>query len=365
MKFSATGTIALLAVAVGLSFNTPEGLPPVCDAGNVLWVECDGPVSTCPLDGRASYDPEQDQLTYYWEDDNPYSWFSDPTSPTPVLFVDMGEACSVECGAIRLTVTDPTGQSSTCTTAVMFEDTTPPSLVRPADVLVEWDGGWPFQTDPAVTGQAIGVDVRDPNPLVYYRDVVSPGMPPSGIEQVVHRTWFARDMCGLEVTDMQTITIVGPSFYDIVTMDLMPGSCPNYFSTRSHGTFTVTLFGDEEFFAGSSLDLGLCRADGAGTFCNPIWGSVVDAGSPVPGTPCGSLVPDGYLDLVLTFDVHEAIDVMGLRALGDSTNLMVELQGTDPDGQPFATRDSLLVINLQARDVPFKARPDTQEFFDF
>ena len=203
--------------------------PPVCDAGAVGFVECSGQITTVMLDGTASFDPEGGPLQYLWTEVCPNETLDDPTSPTPTLTIDMTGLCSLECGAIRLRVTDDQGASSSCTTAVLVEDTQPPMLSVPADRLELWTTGWPTQVDPMTNpavGMATAVDVCSPNPTVTFTDQVVPGVPPSGIEQVVTRTWTATDFCGNQVSDTQVITIVGPSFFDPFQMQILPGRCP-------------------------------------------------------------------------------------------------------------------------------------------
>ncbi|MDX1476122.1 MAG: dockerin type I domain-containing protein [Saprospiraceae bacterium] len=84
----------------------------------------------------------------------------------PVTFAD--SAPSNECPAriVRTyTAIDDCGNVATCTQYIYLEDTEPPTLFVPADITVEC----PSDTDPGISGQAIGID-NCGQPTVSYTD---------------------------------------------------------------------------------------------------------------------------------------------------------------------------------------------------
>jgi len=92
--------------------------PPVANAGVDQTVECTGIGGTSvTLNGSASSDPDNDQLTYTWT-----GQFGTVIGPTPTLILPMGAS------TITLTVTDGKGAASSDEVIVNIADATPPSI---------------------------------------------------------------------------------------------------------------------------------------------------------------------------------------------------------------------------------------------
>lgn len=98
----------------------PVNQAPVANAGTNQTVECAGPSGTkVTLNGSASSDHDGDALTYKWTDP---SNAIVGTSATVTVTAPMGTT------TYTLTVTDAGGLSSTASTQVTVQDTTPPTL---------------------------------------------------------------------------------------------------------------------------------------------------------------------------------------------------------------------------------------------
>ena len=95
--------------------------PPVADAGGPYHEGCGRPPTMIQLDGTDSFDPDGDDLTYFWVSACPGALFDDPTSPTPLLFIDAPPPCPLWC-SVELTVTDPYGESDTDKTLIVLSD---------------------------------------------------------------------------------------------------------------------------------------------------------------------------------------------------------------------------------------------------
>jgi hypothetical protein len=175
--------------------------PPVCDADGPYVAECGGATTEITLDGTGSSDPDDDLLAYSWTSDCSGAYFDDNTSPTPTLMLNTSNGCNVICNVI-LTVTDEAGCSDMCETTVTIQDTMPPDIICPDDSTIECDES----SDPGNTGESIATDDCDPNPIINFSDVVTPGDCPN--EETITRTWTATDYCGNSRSCVQTIDVV-------------------------------------------------------------------------------------------------------------------------------------------------------------
>lgn len=335
------GALAGLAAAALAGGNQP----PVCDAGPVALVEANGPVTAVQLDGTGSYDPDQTELTLLWSHPSSDVWFDDPTSPTPIMFTAIPQGmCVFECPQIFLTVSDG-DFSSTCHTAALISDTTPPDMQMPEDVLMLWAGGVAAnQHDPDAMGRATAVDLLTPTTMTWSDEILH-GAPPTGIEDIVFRTWTAADECGNSTSAMQTILFVGPSFFGTVALDAMPGDCMNGYAVADPGVVKVHLVGDAGFDPSGVAfrSLALRRSDGIGGFVHPLSGRIDDRTTMSPTGMCHEDGADGYDDLVLRFSKADLARTLQLYAATDRAVVAVDLFGILQDGTPFSGRDFLIL----------------------
>ena len=97
------------------------------------------------------------------------------------------------------TATDGCGNSTSVIQTITIADATAPTLLVPADVIVECG----HSTLPAATGQATATDLCAP-PVVSYSDQASL----TSCGGTIARTWTATDTCGNRVAATQTITVI-------------------------------------------------------------------------------------------------------------------------------------------------------------
>lgn len=318
------------------------GKLPSCDAGAPQVVECTGPVTVVQLDGTGSTNPGKGQLTYHWEFCNdPRVTIDDPSSPTPMLFVDLQGACSLTC-TVFLAVRNAFGVTS-CSTTVTVQDTTAPAITCPPDVTVLF--GDP--TDPGATGTATAIDLRDPAPVITYVDDLSQG------PDTILRVWSADDGCQAS-SCVQTISITAPPLEE-PHFDILPDSCPNTINVQDVGgalvQITTSLLGND--FDVTQVDVGtvgLTRTpfflDGFPTVppFNPEFG---DTSTPYDGPPCGcnTFGSDGRLDLVLHFSKSDVVFDLDLDQEPNGAQVELQLTGLLLDGTPFLGRDCVTIIN--------------------
>jgi hypothetical protein len=126
---------------LGESFALTVNRPPVADAGADQTVECTSAGTTAvALNGTASSDPDGDTITWSWS--APGITFNDSSSATPTGRFPIGTT------VVTLTVSDGI-QQDTDTVSITVQDTTPPVLVCPVNIIVECTGN-------------LGVDASDP-----------------------------------------------------------------------------------------------------------------------------------------------------------------------------------------------------------
>jgi len=168
--------------------------PPFCNTEPEVLVECSGGnLQTVSLNGSASFDPNNDPLTFSWTTDCPSGAFDDSSSATPVLTVDAllpGVCAPLNCTA-TLTVIDDSGESDTCApTQVQIEDTEPPMVVVDTTPITVTD--FDCSGDEAVAlPTANATDICDPSV------VVSTTPPPTFVAgQTATVAYSATDDCG-------------------------------------------------------------------------------------------------------------------------------------------------------------------------
>jgi hypothetical protein len=121
------------------------------------------------------------------------------------------ELCGTGSYAVTLTITDLDGESASCESTVIVEDTTPPMIQCPEDATLEC----PADTTTGNTGQATATD-NCSVPSVGFADVSVPGC---GGTETITRTWTAMDDAGNHDDCEQVIEVVDTTPPD-VTCDL-------------------------------------------------------------------------------------------------------------------------------------------------
>ena len=99
--------------------------------------------------------------------------------------------------ARTFTVTDESGNSSTCVQEIELVDNTAPELTCPADISVPFGGS----TDPSETGTASATDNCSAIIDISYSD--------NTVGNIITRSWTAIDECGNSISCDQVITIQG------------------------------------------------------------------------------------------------------------------------------------------------------------
>lgn len=304
MKLTRSSLWLLSAGALVLLLSAgAENQPPVANAGGPYFAECQGDVTKLTLDGTASYDPDGTPLQFLWHEECPNTWFDDPTSPTPNLYV-MGAGCEWSCQAIDLTVTSG-GQSDKAHARVTVSDTLPPTLALPGDVYQPWG----IDTTPAGTGWPVAFDTCSADPtLVYVDNVYTPANQP-GMERIIERTWITTDACGNATSKLQLIHLIGPNFGGY-NLEIDPQGCADLFSMGDpQPVVTVVLAGNERL-AVQDIDLSSLHVSlkeypcGCLTVSPPTGAAEVDvlvaaAKGPDECNPTGF---DGWLDLPIRLD---------------------------------------------------------------
>jgi hypothetical protein len=101
------------------------------------------------------------------------------------------------------TATDQAGLSANVIQTITVRDTTPPTIIAPADVALECPAS---DTSTNATGTAVAQDTCGPVTLTY-SDLTTNGLAGTQVEQVILRTWTAVNKAGLSTNVIQTITV--------------------------------------------------------------------------------------------------------------------------------------------------------------
>ena len=191
---------------LGETFAITVNRPPQADAGGDRTLECTSSGTTQEiLNGSASWDPDGDTLTYSWS--APGVTFVDSTAVMPVGNFPIGTHI------VTLTVSDGI-QSDSDTVTVTVEDTTPPVISCPIDVVAECTGDLGvYADDPQLAAFFAGVsatDTCDDTPVITND---APAFFPLG-DTIV--TFTARDAHGNESSCSAKVTVVDTSAPTIV-----------------------------------------------------------------------------------------------------------------------------------------------------
>lgn len=343
----ATETAAALLVLSSFVVAQEDTLP-VCVNNGPYVAECTGQVTAVPVTSAGSFDPDGTSLTYLWFEECPYASFDDPSAADPNMLIDLLGGCTQTCHfALRVS---SGGQTKNCLSTVTVQDTTPPLITCPPDVVEIWTGGPATgQIDPLNTGFATAVDC-DPNPVIAYTDVSVGNTMAGEPELIVTRTWTATDYCGQQSNCVQTITLLSPSQTLGAVLDVIPGTCDNELSrVANEGMITVTLYGTSAFDV-SQVDrstLAFRRHNNVGNPVTRAISKLLDKGraGPNPNQSCGSSLKDGRLDLQLTFSLVQVQAEFALDNEASGSTIELALTGRLIDGRYFTARDTALLID--------------------
>jgi len=201
----------------------PANQAPICDANGPIVAECEGATTQVELDGSGSSDPDCDPMTLEWAGD-----FSEGMAEGVMPIVTYA---GLGTSMVDLEVSDD-DLASACETEVTIEDTTPPDLTAPGDVMVECTG-------PDGTAVELGVplvsDICDPMVAVTND---APAVFPIGVTLV---TWTATDDSDNEDSDTQLVSVVDTT-PPVLTLSLDPDSIwpPNHKLHTIHAAIEVT-----------------------------------------------------------------------------------------------------------------------------
>jgi hypothetical protein len=300
-----------------------------CDAGGPYVADCNGGTITIHLDGTDS----SGATTWTWSSECANALFDDIHSPTPTLTFtatpNSGCNCSHHC-TVHLTVGDGHNTKS-CSSTVEVHDTIPPVITCP-------DTGKGFcgmDTSPATQGFATATDNCDPNVTITYSDHIElHDCPADRFDHVILRKWKAKDHCGNKSECTQAIDVLKVP----VTLDIMPGQCPNVFNPNDCGYLPITILGS------ASFDVTKIKWDSVRLYAENCTGGPVkpkqfqvgDVSTPYSGLDqcgCNTLGGDGILDLTLKFKRSEVACALGLSTLpsGSVVHVVVvgKLEGCD------------------------------------
>jgi hypothetical protein len=129
-----------------------------------------------------------------------------------------------------------------------------------------------------------------------------------------------------------------------VFVDIKPMSCPNPLNVRSGGALPVAILGTEDFDV-MMIDPETITLD-LEFNVGPLRWAYEDVATPyLPDlNGCHDLGADGYLDLVLKFDVREVVDAY-LSGVEDGAEMHLQIHGLLLDGSLIGGEDTIVVID--------------------
>lgn len=126
-----------------------------------------------------------------------------------------------------------------------------------------------------------------------------------------------------------------------VSIDVKPGSCPNPLNVKDKGVLPVAVLGSEDFDV-FKIDPVSIHLEGVA----PIRSSYEDVATPASNEmddcDCTTEGQDGYLDLILKFDVQEIVAALG--GVYDGDELILTLTGQTHGGTPIEGTDCVVII---------------------
>ncbi len=125
-----------------------------------------------------------------------------------------------------------------------------------------------------------------------------------------------------------------------VSVDIKPRTCPNRLNVKSKGALQVAVLGKEDFDVTSIASAAL---EGIA----PLDLDLLDVAAPVGvdagACECTKAGPDGFMDLVLYFDIQEIVATFGTVNNGDVLEL--GLTGELADGTPIDGKDCVVIMS--------------------
>jgi hypothetical protein len=151
--------------------------------------------------------------------------------------IGYSDSVSNTCGGSRIisrtwTATDACGNHASCVQKITVQDTTPPTITCPSNLVLEC----PATTTTNVTGVATATDTCS-SVSISYSDSVSNVC---GGAKVISRTWTAIDACGNRASCVQTITVQDTTAPRITCPTNVTLQCPANTSTNATGAATAT-----------------------------------------------------------------------------------------------------------------------------
>jgi len=208
---------------------------PVADAGPDQTVEAQAPWgATVTLDGSGSSDADSSPGTI--DDINDFNWYRlDPCDQNAEVFLGNGEIldCNLSIGEhiILLEVIDRAGASDINEVTIIVQDTTPPDINCPPDVILEC----PADTTPSATGKATATDTCGAVTITHSDQ----WQPSCGNAGTLARTWTATDESGNSSTCVQIITVVDTTPPVITCPPNVTLECPADTSVEANGSATA------------------------------------------------------------------------------------------------------------------------------
>jgi hypothetical protein len=341
---SALSTMALsLALTAPARAQLPESLP-VCNNNGPYVEECSGQSTYVPVTSAGSFDPDGTSATFLWFEECPWGFFDDPTAADPNFVIDIGGLCVRTC-VIQLRVFSG-GQVKSCNSTATAQDTTPPQIFGPPDIIDIWG----IPTDQGSTGSATAIDECDPSPTVgLINQTIIPQTGP-GLEQTIVRTWEARDYCGHTSQVSQTITLLSP-LSNSSNLEVDVNQCSDVFDRGdASSTFDVTLLGKVgTLVTGIKLNtLRLSKLGDQANFVYPLNPSqfapadvAIRAASKLGD--CNPPGTDGLKDLKLRFNRTQVRNLLALDALPVGTPVYIAITGLRNNNTSFIAGAKMIV----------------------
>ena len=134
--------------------------------------------------------------------------------------------------------------------------------------------------------------------------------------------------------------LLTPISYELVSIDVIPKTCPNEYPIKGGGSIEVAILGTVDFDV-NDIDIASVRLEGVA----PTRSSLKDKSSPVVPPPtnceCTSEGKDGFFDLCLKFDKKEILSALGEVNVGDI--FVLTLSGSLNDGTPIEGQDCIVM----------------------